>query len=69
MIDVVSFELLMTDLFVNCMMIAVQASDVVPFTDGTEDPQSHTQDSKVGNAIKCLYACFFHEILDSWPNL
>ena len=35
------------------MMIAVQASDVVPFTDGTEDPQSHTQDSKVGNAIKC----------------
>ncbi|KAG4390933.1 hypothetical protein AAZX31_05G079100 [Glycine max] len=29
------------------------ASDVVPFTDGTEDPQSHTQDSKVGNAIKC----------------
>ncbi|KAG5010147.1 hypothetical protein JHK87_018662 [Glycine soja] len=25
------------------------ASDVVPFTNGSEDPQSHTQDSKVGN--------------------
>lgn len=36
------------------MMIVVQASDVVPFTNGSEDPQSHTQDSKVGNVIKVL---------------
>jgi len=35
-------------------MIAEQASDVVPVTDGTEDPQSHKQDSKVGNATKVL---------------
>ncbi|KAG5022865.1 hypothetical protein JHK82_018764 [Glycine max] len=36
----------------NAQQLAiVSASDVVPFTNGSEDPQSHTQDSKGNGAI------------------
>lgn len=34
------------------MTITIQVSDVVPVTDGSEDPLLQTQNSKVGNAIK-----------------